>query len=92
MGPLALLNHAINFVAPAAWLALLVPSLSRFVMNKRAVAHTYRAQVAINFAICLAALVLGLVFFWRDGKMLTYLALVLSSATCQWVLLKGWRA
>ena len=92
MGPLALLNHAINFVAPAAWLALLVPLLSIFVIRKRAVAHTFKAQVAINFVVCLVALVLGLALFGRDGKMLTYLALVLVSATSQWILLKGWRA
>ena len=92
MGPLALLNHAINFVAPAAWLALLVPLLSIFVIRKRAVAHNFKAQVAINFVACLVALVLGLALFGRDGKMLTYLALVLVSATSQWILLKGWRA
>ena len=92
MGPLDLINHAINFVAPAAWLALLVPLLSHFVMKKRAVAHTLRAQVAINFVFGLLALVLGLAIFGRDGKMLTYLAVVLSSATSQWFLLKGWRA
>jgi hypothetical protein len=92
MGPLALLNHAINFVAPAAWLALLVPLLSIFVIRKRAVVHTFKAQVAINFVVCLVALVLGLALFGRDGKMLTYLALVLVSATSQWILLKGWRA
>ena len=92
MGPLALLNHAINFVAPAAWLALLVPLLSIFVIRKRAVTHTFKAQVAINFVVCLVALVLGLALFGRDGKMLTYLALVLVSATSQWILLKGWRA
>ena len=92
MGPLALLNHAINFVAPAVWLALLLPLLSSFVMKKRAVALTLRAQVAINFAFGLLALVLGLAIFGRDGKMLTYLAVVLVSATSQWVLLKGWRA
>lgn len=92
MGPLDLLNHAINFVAPAAWLALLMPLLSRFVMKKRPAALTLRAQVAINFAFGLLALVLGLAIFGRDGKMLTYLAVVLSSATSQWFLLKGWRA
>ncbi len=92
MGPLTLLNHAINFVAPAAWLALLVPTLSRFVIKKGPVAYAFIKQIAINFVFCLATLVLGLLFFGRDGKMLTYLALVLASATCQWVLLKGWRA
>lgn len=91
MGPLALLNHAINFVAPAVWLALLMPLMSHLVMKKRVVSHKFRAQVAINFGVCLVALTLGLVLFGRDGKMLTYLALVLASATSQWLLLKGRR-
>jgi hypothetical protein len=91
MGFLALLNHAINFVAPAAWLALLVPLLSRYFMKKRPVAHTYTSQAAIHFVAGLVALLIGLALFGRDGKMLTYLAVVLLIATSQWVMLKGWR-
>lgn len=92
MGFFALLNHAINFVAPALWLALCTPLLSQFFMQKRPVALTFKAQVAIHFAVCVVVLLLGLVVFGRDGKMLTYLALVLLSATSQWVMCKGWRA
>ena len=33
----------------------------------------------------------GLVVLGRVGKMLTYAALVLGCATCQWVLVRGWR-
>jgi hypothetical protein len=33
-------------------------------------------------------LVIGLVVFGRDGKMLTYLALVLATATGQWAVQK----
>ena len=92
MSPLALLNHAINFLAPALWLALLMPLLSRFFMRKRTVAHTLLAQAAIHFVVCVLVLMVGLVLFGRDGKMLTYLAMALLSATSQWVMLKGWRA
>ena len=88
---LALLNHAINFVAPALWLALCMPLLSRIFMKNRPVDRTFIAQVAIHFVVCVAALLLGLVLFERDGKMLTYLALVVLSATSQWVMLKAWR-
>jgi len=38
-----------------------------------------------------AVLVAGLIVLGRDGKMLTYAALVLGCATCQWVLVRGWR-
>ncbi len=91
MGILALLNHAINFAAPALWLALLVPLLSRIFMKNRAVAHTLSAQVAIHFGVGLLVLLLGLALFGRDGKMLTYLAVVIAIASIQWVMLKGGR-
>jgi len=84
MGALALLNHAINFLAPALWLALLVPLLARVFMKKRPAALTLSAQIAINFVIGCGVLIAGLVLFGRDGKMLTYLGLVVMAATTQW--------
>ena len=92
MGTLALLNHAINFLAPAIWLALLLPLLARVLMKKRPLAHTLYAQAAINFVVCSMALTTGLMVFGRDGKMLTYLAMVLFGANCQWWLQRGWKA
>ncbi len=92
MGPLALLNHAINFLAPAFWLALLVPLLARVFMKKTRVAHTLLAQVAINFIVCSLVLAAGLGVLGRDGKMLTYLALVVFCATSQWWMQRGSRA
>ncbi len=74
MSALALLNHAINFLAPALWLALLMPLLARVFMRIEPVAHTLSAQVAINFIVGSGVLIAGLVLFGRDGKMLTYLA------------------
>jgi hypothetical protein len=84
MGPLALLNHAINFLAPALWLALLMPLLVRIIMKKSTATHTLPAQAAINFIVCCLVLIAGLVLFGRDGKMLTYLGLVVMAATTQW--------
>jgi hypothetical protein len=92
MNLLALINHALNFAAPAIWLALLMPLVTRILIRKRPVTHAWPAQVAIHFIVCLAGLVLGLVLFGRDGKMLTYLAVVLQSTTCQWAMLRGWQA
>lgn len=91
MGLLALFNHLINFLAPVLWLALLLPLLSLFLFKKKPVALTYKAQVALHFVALLVALLVGLVLFGRDGKMLTYLALVLLSASSQWVMVKGWK-
>lgn len=89
MGPLALLNHAINFAAPALWLALLLPVLGRFLMKKSRPAHTLPALIAINFIVCTVTLLGGLVLFGQDGKMLTYLGLVAASASCQWLMHRG---
>mgnify|MGYP001598766077 CR=1 FL=1 len=89
MGPLALLNHAINFAAPALWLALLLPVLGRFLMKKSRSAHTLPALIAINFIVCTVTLLGGLVLFGQDGKMLTYFSLVAASASCQWFMQKG---
>lgn len=84
MGAFTLLNHLVNLFAPALWLALLMPLVSRVFRTKRPAGQTYLRQVAIYFAVGAAVLVAGLVVYGRDGKMLTYLALVLAAATCQW--------
>ena len=91
MGPIELFNHLLNFVAPAAWLAVLVTGLARVFIKKRPVALAIHAQAAINFAFSVGALVVGLLFFGRDGKMLTYTGMALVCATSQWVMLRGWR-
>jgi len=91
MGLLALLNHAVNFLAPALWLALLLPLLGRIFMKKRPVALMLPAQAALLFVVGSGVLLAGLVVFGRDGKMLTYLALLLSMATTLWWLQGGWR-
>jgi hypothetical protein len=83
---LATINHTINFLAPALWLAVGLPVIARLVMRKRAVALALPKQVALHFIVGCVVLVAGLVLFGRDGKMLTYLALVLALASTQWLL------
>ena len=92
MGLLATLNHLLNFVAPALWVALLVPLFARFLMPKNAQAPSLYAQAAINFIVSVLVLAIGLWFFGRDCKMATYAALVLVSASAQWALMRGWKA
>lgn len=87
-----LTDHLLNFMAPALFVALglvlLTRLLGRFLRSKRAPAQSLWAQVAIIFIVNLLVLAAGLVFFGNDGKMLTYTALVLCAAACQWVLLE----
>lgn len=89
MGMLALLNHAVNFAAPAFWLALLLPWLDRFLPGKRNSSFSRRAQFGLIFMAGLVVLALGLALLGQDGKMLTYLALVATAATGQWLMRKG---
>jgi hypothetical protein len=90
MGLLHFLLHAMNFVAPALFLALLLPLANRWVMRQPA-SLAWWAQGLILFAVGLSALLGGLVFFGTDGKMLSYAALVLACASGQWALGRGWK-
>ena len=90
-----LTNHLLNFMAPAALLAVLLVLLARlfpgFFRSNRPLVHTLWAQTAILFIANMAVLTAGLLLFGHDGKMLTYAALVAGAALCQWVLLRGWK-
>jgi len=93
MGPLDIFNHTLNFMAPAAALALaLVLVLSgRFFGAPGGAGLSGWRQFAVVFVVGLVVLGGGLLVWGRDGKMLTYAALVVGCATTQWVLLRGWR-
>ena len=92
MGFIDFLNHVLNFLAPAAWLAIVMTLAPRIFKINRVVKPSIRAMAAINFIASLAALLLGLVFFGRDGKMATYSGMVLMCATSQWLMLRAWKA
>jgi hypothetical protein len=87
----AFLGHLFNFAAPALFLALLLALGGRFLGPKGASALAWYAQAAINSVVGCAVLLAGLWWLGRDGRMLTYAALVLMCASCQWLLQRGWR-
>lgn len=91
MAPFEILDHLLNFFAPALGVALLLAVISPFFMKKWSFAGAIWGQVAINFIVGAGVLAGGVVFFGRDGKMLTYLVLVLAMATSQWWQLGGWK-
>lgn len=90
-----LLDHLLNFIAPAAVVALLLVLssrvFSRFLVSKRPIHPSIWAQAAIIFIVNVLVLAVGLVIFGHDGKMATYAAMVLAAAICQWMLFKSWR-
>ena len=87
----ALLGHLFNFAAPALFLALLLALGGRVVGPKGASSLPWYAQAAINSVVGCTVLLAGLWWLGRDGRMLTYAALVLACASCQWLLQRGWR-
>ena len=91
MGPLDIANHLLNFVAPAAAVALVLVLGGGLIGSRSPLAMAWWVRLGILFAVGVAVLAAGLVVWGRDGKMLTYAALVLACATCQWVLGRGWR-
>lgn len=85
MDGFALMNHAVNLLAPALWLALLLPTVIRRFTKGRGFAPSYTKQVLILFGAGSVCTVTGLVLLGRDGKMLNYLVLVVVMASVQ-----GW--
>jgi hypothetical protein len=91
MDPLDLLFHLLNFLAPAMGGSVLLAVLARLVVRSRACGESLLTQIGVNFLASALALGLGLWFFGRDGKMASYAAMVLCSASSQWLMQRGWK-
>jgi hypothetical protein len=72
MGPFDLLNHLFNLAAPALVVGTVVAYLAPVLNRNWAAAPAGYAQAAINSIAGLVAILAGLVFFGRDGKMASY--------------------
>uniref|UniRef100_UPI0035B1D1D3 hypothetical protein n=1 Tax=Hylemonella sp. TaxID=2066020 RepID=UPI0035B1D1D3 len=86
-----ILFHLLNFAAPALGLAVLLPLLGRPFFKPQAALLPWWGQMLVNLVLGIAALVLGLWWLGRDGKMMGYGLLVLAVASSQWLLVRGWR-
>lgn len=91
MNPLTLVNHLLNFLAPAAALALMLVAGGHIFMRKVAKTRGWLASAALLFVVDCAVLVAGELLLGSDGRMLTYVALVLVVASTHWLWLRGWR-
>ena len=95
MNILLLINHVLNFIAPAAVMALALPVLAslaaRFSKKKRPDVLNFKARAAIIFVACLALQVVALLALGRDGKMASYVLVVVGAGTCQWIFARGWQ-
>jgi hypothetical protein len=83
------LLHLMNFAAPALALALALPWAARWVIRKSPMA--WWMQAVVNGLVGVLALALSLWWLGRDGKMAAYAALLLATASSQWLLSRGWR-
>lgn len=90
MGPLDALWHLLNFVYPAVSVGLIGAALAKLLWRGELAGVPWR-RLARDAALAgLAVLVAGLVVFGRDGKMATYLAMVVACAVTLWW--RGWLA
>jgi hypothetical protein len=88
---LDLFLHLLSFVAPALAVAMLVALAARLITPQSPDAPSWWAQVAINSIAGMLVLAAGLWHFGVDGRMATYIALVLAVASCQWACSRAWR-
>lgn len=85
MSLIDLLVHFANFLAPAMAVGCILAFSAPVFERKWPQARILRAQAAINCIVATVTLGVGLWYFGRDGKMATYSAMVLATASAQWL-------
>jgi hypothetical protein len=86
MNFLYFVNHFLHFFLPGIFVALLLPMLQALFTRKLFVKNsmrTIKSQFIMNLGFATATLIFGLVIFGRDGKMLTYFAMLVAVALAQ---------
>lgn len=81
---LALIGHFANFVAPAIGVAVLLWVMPRLWPKAKAGRWVARRELLALCVLGAGVLLAGLVVFGRDGKMLSYTALVLAQGSLAW--------
>jgi uncharacterized membrane protein YfcA len=84
MGPLDLLWHLLNLLAPALALGLIASALAKLLWRRELGAVPWRQLAAWGSLAAVLALLGGLVVSGRDGRMATYIAMVLGCALALW--------
>ncbi|MFM6986552.1 MAG: hypothetical protein ACKOXQ_08005 [Hydrogenophaga sp.] len=84
MTVLAFFGHLLNFVAPAAGVALVLWGMPRLWPRSRRGRWAARTELLALSAVGMAVLLAGLLAWGRDGKMLTYVVMVVSQGSLVW--------
>lgn len=80
--------HLFGFVLPALVMAIFMPLAGRWVMGPTA--QPVHRRMAVHVVGGVLVLASGLWLYGQDGKMNTYMALVLVAATAEWLMHRGW--
>ena len=80
MGPIDLLWHLLNLLAPGACLGLIAAAGAKGVWRRDLAGVAYARLACWGVGAATAALLAGLVITGRDGRMATYAAMVLACA------------
>ncbi len=84
MGPLDALWHLTNLFVPALGMGALAAALAKLLWRRELAAVRWRALALPACAAAAAATLLSLILLGRDGKMLSYAAMVLACAVTLW--------
>lgn len=84
MNPLDALNHLANFFLPAAMVGMLGAALAKLCWRRELKPVPWHRLAGFAVAAGAAASVVGLLYFGRDGRMATYVGIVLASAAGLW--------
>lgn len=82
--------HLLNFFAPAAGVGVIASSLTKLLWRRELKPVPWWRLALWAFVGCGVVSTAGLVLLGRDGKMLTYICMILASACGLWW--AGWGA
>lgn len=86
MDGLSLIVHVLNFLAPAVAVAAWITLISPFIWRGARPWKAWKSRFVLNSLAGGLMLLLGLIWFGQDGKMVSYAAMVLACASSQWLL------
>lgn len=84
MGPIDVLWHVGNLFLPALMLGALASALAKLLWRRELGPVPWKRLAGPACAACAAVVLAGLLITGRDGRMLTYAAMVLACAATLW--------
>jgi len=90
MGPLDILWHGLNLIAPAFGVAAIAAAAAKLLWRTGLHDVPWRRLAGWSAVIGAATLWGGLAVFGRDGKMASYAAMLLACALSLWAVGFGW--